>query len=142
MTMNATTLTILAALATGPALPARADAPAVPKDGPPALFVAPDGQAAAPRPGALPSEEAIRAAIRATLDEMPLPAPSAAGAALSGTPYSEFARKFSEAAKPHCMGPDPLKHQPPGIGKVKLGGLLALPFWSAAILRGKCNWRR
>lgn len=132
---------ILSALAAAPALPGSADAPAAPKDSPHTLFVAPDGQVAAPRAGARPSEEAIRAAIRATLDEMPLPAPSVGGAALSGTPYQEFARKFSEAAKPHCMGPDALRHQPSGIGNVKLGGLFGLPFWGAAIVRGKCSWR-
>jgi hypothetical protein len=32
-----------------------------------------------------------------------------------------------------------MKHQPPRIGPIGIGGLLALPFWGLAIVRGKCN---
>ncbi len=41
------------------------------------------------------------------------------------------------------MGPDALKHQPAEFRTknwaVGAGGLLALPLWAAAIVRGKCN---
>jgi hypothetical protein len=32
-----------------------------------------------------------------------------------------------------------MKHQPPHIGPIGISGLLALPFWGLAIVRGKCN---
>jgi len=92
------------------------------------------------------NEEAIRKAIRDTLDERQDNLVSLEGPALSGGAYREFARKVSEAKKPHCLGPDPLKHQPAstviGGWNVGVGGILALPFWAAAIVRGKCNWTR
>jgi hypothetical protein len=34
------------------------------------------------------------------------------GTALSGNPYREFARQFSQTRKAHCLGPDALTHQP------------------------------
>lgn len=62
---------------------------------------------------------------------------------LSGDKYEGFGRQFSEAQKPSCMGPDALKHQPAGFTSggwnFGLGGIFALPFWGAAIVRGKCN---
>lgn len=54
-------------------------------------------------------------------------------------PVAGFARKMDEAAVPSCWRGDAMKHQPPTIGPINLGGLLALPFWGAAILSGKCN---
>ncbi|QOY93348.1 hypothetical protein IM543_17545 [Massilia sp. UMI-21] len=105
-----------------------------------------DAPAATPPAAARPSDEAIRAAVRQILDEMPQQAMPAGGTVLSGGAYKEFARTFSEAGKPHCMGPDALRHQPPGFStrtwNVGFGGLFALPFWGAAIVRGKCNWNR
>jgi hypothetical protein len=63
--------------------------------------------------------------------------------ALSGDSYAAFGRRFSDAQKPSCLGPDALKHQPAGLTiggwHIGLGGMLALPFWGAAIVRGKCN---
>lgn len=67
----------------------------------------------------------------------------AAKPAPGGDRYEAFGRQFSEAQKPSCLGPDALKHQPAGFTSggwnIGLGGLLALPFWGAAIVRGKCN---
>jgi len=67
----------------------------------------------------------------------------AATPALTGDRYEAFGRQFSEAQKPSCMGPDALKHQPAGFTaggwNFGLGGIFALPFWGAAIVRGKCN---
>lgn len=108
--------------------------------------------APAPSPAADPAlplrlrltEEAIRQAVRETLAERrdssrPMPE----GDALSGDPYHGFAREFEEARKPSCLAPDALKHQPSGFTTKNwnfgVGGLLALPFWAAAIARGKCN---
>ncbi len=100
----------------------------------------------APLPTARPSDEAIRAAVRATLEEMPETPMPATGQALSGGAYREFARQFSQAEKPHCMGPNALKHQPAGFStktwNFGFAGIMALPLWGAAILRGKCNWTR
>jgi hypothetical protein len=71
----------------------------------------------------------------------------ASGKALSGEAYRKFEEGFSEAEKPGCFGPDALKFQP-STKVVKAGGqdyvvgvagLFALPFWGAAILRGKCK---
>lgn len=65
------------------------------------------------------------------------------GGVLSGDKYQEFGRQFSEAQKPSCLAPDALKHQPTGFTykgwNFGVGGLLALPLWGAAIVRGKCN---
>ena len=106
---------------------------------------------AAPQPAPLaprarPSDEAIARAIRDTLAEHPEAWTPSSGRALSGGAYSEFARQFSQAEKAHCMGPDALKHQPSSVeygGWVfGVGGLFALPFWGAAIVRGKCSWKR
>lgn len=143
MTMKARFLTILVPLAAAPAPFVHADAPYDP-------FAQPAAPTSAPISGARPSEEAIKAAIRATLDDMPLSAVPGAGDVLSSRPYREFARKFSHARKTHCLGPDPLKHQPHSVVvktvlgdyAVGVGGIYALPFWGAAVLRGKCNWTR
>ncbi|MCC2955922.1 hypothetical protein LK542_09885 [Massilia sp. IC2-477] len=131
------------------AFAAHADAPPVVRDPLQDPFALPAPQQAPP-PGARPSDEAIRAAVRATLEEMPDSSTPMSGQALSGGPYREFARKFALAAKPHCLGPDPLRHQPHstvvktifGDFAVGVGGIYALPFWGAAVFRGKCNWTR
>ena len=130
--MKAPFLTISIALLASPALVVHADDPA-PAPAPAA-------------PSARPSDEAIKAAVRAILDEMPADAMPAGGTALSGGAYREFARKFSEAEKPHCLGSNALTHQPAGFSTKNwnfgFGGLAALPFWGAAIARGKCSWNR
>jgi len=134
--MKAWFLRTLLSLAACHPLIVHADAPPLSKEDP----------FAAPVRSGRPSEEAIRAAVRATLEEMPDNALPAGGTALSGGPYREFARKFALAEKPHCLGPDPLKHQPHSITTKNwvfgVGGIFALPFWGAAIVRGKCSWTR
>lgn len=55
------------------------------------------------------------------------------------TKYDDFAVMFSHAKIPSCLGPGALKHQPPKIGPIGVGGLLALPFLAVAAIRGKCN---
>lgn len=95
-------------------------------------------------PAARPSDEAIKQAIRDTLAEQKDEVPFTQGTALSGNPYREFARQFSQARKAHCLGPDALKHQPHSFEtkdwRFGAGGILAAPFWAAAIARGKCSW--
>jgi hypothetical protein len=69
------------------------------------------------------------------------------GKVLSGDPYQKFERAFSEARKPDCLHADAMKFQPHGLSFRLLGqeyvaeatGKLAIPFWIAAIVRGKCN---
>ena len=53
--------------------------------------------------------------------------------------YDTFAARFEEAAVPGCLRPDGLKHQPPRIGPIGVGGILALPFLVVAAVRGKCK---
>lgn len=148
--MKASFLTILVPLATAPALIVHADAPRTPRPSQPDLFAAPAPQPATQAAGARPSDEAIKAAVRAVLEEVPVSAMPSSGTALSGSAYRGFERTFSAAKKSHCLGPDPLKHQPHSfVAKTVLGdyvfgvgGIFALPFWGAAIVRGKCNWTR
>jgi hypothetical protein len=146
MTMKALVLNILVLLAIGPASAVHAAAPPASQSTQPKAATMPNETAGPPTVSARPSDEAIRAAVRATLDELPDSPLPASGTALSGGPYREFARKFSEAQKPHCMGPNALKHQPPGFSTKNWNfgftGLAALPFWGAAIARGKCSWSR
>jgi len=135
------------ALATAPLFVAYADR----QDAPPNVgkdpFALADTPARPQQLGARPSDEAIRKAVREVMAEQPdKPFTAGDGTSLSGAPYKEFARQFSEAKKPHCMGPDPLKHQPHTIETKNwvfgVGGIFAAPFWVAAIVRGKCNWTR
>jgi hypothetical protein len=83
-------------------------------------------------------DEAIRKAVRETLAETPVPAKDR-GPALRGDAYEKFERKFDDARLPSCWQPDAMKHQPPRIGSIAVGGILALPFWGAAIVTGKCK---
>lgn len=146
MTMKTRFLTILVPLAAAPALLVHADAP----DGRKAAYDPFATPAAAPAAGGRPSDEAIKAAVRATLDDMPLRAVPGAGDALAGRPYRAFARTFAAARKAHCLGADPLRHQPHSVVvktvlgdyAIGVGGIYALPFWGAAVVRGKCNWSR
>lgn len=85
------------------------------------------------------SDDVIRQAVRETLAEQP-PTPSPDhGRVLSGERATSLSRQMDEARVPSCWRPDGLKHQPAAIGPIALGGVLALPFWAAAIVRGKCN---
>ena len=83
-------------------------------------------------------EDAIRKAVRETLAETPVLAKDR-GPALRGDAYEKFERKFDDARLPSCWQPDAMKHQPPRIGPIAVGGILALPFWGAAIVTGKCK---
>ena len=90
------------------------------------------------------SDGVVRQAVRDTLADNPAePGSEPTGRILSGDRYQSFARTFSEAQKPSCLGPDALKHQPNKIdtkhGHFEANGTMALPFWAAAIMRGKCN---
>ena len=109
-------------------------------------FALPDTQTPKPPASGRPSEEAIKQAVREVLAEHPVQPLAAEGTALSGGPYREFARQFSEAERPHCLGPNALKHQPASTvykgWNIGATGIFALPFWAAAIVRGKCNWQR
>ena len=89
------------------------------------------------------TDEAIRKAVRESLAEHPGSPTQPSGKVLSGDPYQKFSREFSEARKPDCLHPDAMKFQPSsmviGGWNVGLGGLFVLPFWAAAVVRGKCN---
>lgn len=92
------------------------------------------------------SDEVIEKAVRETLAEQKGNQKLQSGKALSGDPYQKFERGFTEARKPDCLHPDALKFQGSGHEaknpngyNVVFGGLFALPFWVAAIARGKCN---
>jgi hypothetical protein len=93
------------------------------------------------------SDEVIHKAVRETLAESPGSPKLESGKVLSGDPYQKFSRAFSEAEKPGCLHPDATKFQSPGTVvkaggqdyNVGAGGLFALPFWAAAIVRGKCR---
>lgn len=74
--------------------------------------------------------------MRETLTETPAPEKDR-GPALRGDAYEKFERKFDDARLPSCWQPDAMKHQPPHIGPIAVGGILALPFWGAAIVSGK-----
>lgn len=85
------------------------------------------------------TDDVIRQAVRATLAEGAA-TPENHGRVLSGGDrYASFGRQMDEARTPSCLHPDALKHQPAQVGPIGLGGILALPFWGAAILRGKCE---
>ena len=83
-------------------------------------------------------EDAIRKAVRETLAETPVPAKDH-GPVLRGDAYGKFERQFDDARVPSCWQPDAMKHKPPRIGPIAVGGILALPFWGAAIVTGKCK---
>ena len=93
------------------------------------------------------TDEVISKAVRETLAEQPGSPRLRSDRALSGDAYQKFERAFSEAEKPGCLNPDALKFQSPTTtvkagGQdyvVGVGGLFAIPFWAAAIVRGKCK---
>ena len=87
---------------------------------------------------------ATREAIRQFVAEVRVNEDAAAAQRFSAGPrrddkYETFARNFDEAEVPGCLGPNALKHQPPKIGPIAIGGILALPFLIVAAVRGKCN---
>lgn len=101
-----------------------------------APIVPPDwaAQSALPSPS---SAEAIKLAVRATLQEQAAAEPLRRHEAdtLRGDKYDQFAADFAEAKVPDCLRSEGLKRQPTFF----LTGLLALPFVAVAKLRGKCN---
>ncbi|WP_156116677.1 hypothetical protein [Massilia sp. 9096] len=99
-----------------------------------------EGGRSAVQPELLMLDPAVRKAVRDTLaDSKPMPLKGEDGAALRGDAYGKFTRQVDDARVPSCWRPDAMKHAPPAIGPVNLGGLLALPFWGWAIVSGKCN---
>ncbi|NIA55991.1 hypothetical protein HAV22_20360 [Massilia sp. TW-1] len=96
----------------------------------------PNQPAPAPvKPTALPSEDAIRAAVRETLAEHPDNPRLHEADTYRANHYDIFARNVDEATVPDCLHKDGLKRQPTFF----LGGLLALPFIAVAKVRGKCQ---
>jgi hypothetical protein len=93
----------------------------------------------APPHAARPDEEAIRKAIRETLDEKPDNPRLHEADTLRANRYDIFARRVDEATVPDCLHADGLKRQPTGIGPIQFSGLLALPFVAVAKVRGKCQ---
>lgn len=80
----------------------------------------------------------IRTAVKAALAASPAPARDT-GRILSGDAQSGLSQAFDEARVPGCLNPDALKHQPAKIGFIDLSGILVVPFWLAAVARGKCQ---
>jgi len=76
----------------------------------------------------------IRAAVKAVASTE-----SRKESVLSGDASMGLGTAFDAARVPGCLQPDALRHQPASIGPVAIGGIYALPFLAAAILRGKCN---
>jgi hypothetical protein len=81
------------------------------------------------------TDEAIRDAVKQTLANEKQEDVIAPGKALSADQrYQQFGREMSEAKIPDCLHGDALTFQP-----TFLGGLLAIPFWALAAMRGKCR---
>lgn len=81
----------------------------------------------------------IRAAVREAIDTIAAKDAGGQSGVLSANGNQSFARSFEEARVPDCLHPDAMKHQPPKIGPIGIGGIYVLPFWLSAIVRGKCN---
>ncbi|MGJ9420041.1 hypothetical protein ACHAC9_20155 [Massilia sp. CMS3.1] len=90
------------------------------------------------------TDDVVKQAVRDTLAEHPAKRePAAGGQVFSGDKYGAFSREFAASKKPSCLGPDATKFQPPVVSTKNWtfggGGLFVLPFWAAAIVKGKCN---
>ena len=90
------------------------------------------------------TDEVIQQAVRETRDEHPAEGDAApSGQVLRGERAQAFARAFTYAQKPSCMGSDALKFQPAEIytkdWHFAAKELMALPFWASAIVKGKCK---
>ena len=81
----------------------------------------------------------IQAAVREAVENIAAKDAGGQSGVLSAGSQQTFARSFDEARVPDCLHPDAMKHQPPKIGPIGIGGIYALPFWISAIVRGKCN---
>ena len=126
----------------------------------PATVVAEDWAAARPAPPPPPrpapavpvapaiplTDGRIKDAVAATIAEAPdqpnvaaNQQPGLRAPTLSAEQYKKFEKDFAFAKVPYCLGQDNLKFQPPKIGPIVFGGLLALPFLVIAAARGKCK---
>ncbi|MGJ7914128.1 hypothetical protein ACI48D_01425 [Massilia sp. LXY-6] len=93
------------------------------------------------------TDEVIGKAVKETLAEQAKGRGLGPEKTLSGDAYQKFERAFSEAEKPDCLHPDAMKFQPHSLAfkiggqtyGIGVGGQLAIPFWIAAIVRGKCH---
>jgi hypothetical protein len=103
-----------------------------------AAFAAETDPPAKPLPR-ITDADVIAKAVRETLAEEPAAPRKPDGGPLRADPYGSFRRQFSDAEIPGCLRPDGLKFQPPKIGPIGLGGIFALPFLAAAVVRGKCH---
>lgn len=108
-----------------------------------AAQLAMDASAAAPPVASLAARVSdpavIRTAVKAALaDGSDQPSPRGT-TALSGDAHAGFTRAVDEARVPGCLNTDALKHQPPKVGSISFDGLMAMPFWLSAMVRGKCN---
>lgn len=87
-------------------------------------------------------KEAVAATIAATPDKDNAPAnqqEALRAPMLSAEEYKKFEKGFAYAKVPYCLGNDGLKFQPPRIGFIGFGGVLAIPFVLVAAARGKCK---
>lgn len=87
------------------------------------------------------SGAAVKLAVREASASAPLPASSRRGLAYGAdSQYRQFDLAFAYARRPDCLHPDGLKFQPAALGQVELDSEFAIPFWIAAIAKGKCNF--
>jgi hypothetical protein len=105
----------------------------------PAPFAAPVTERPSTLRARVSDPATIQAAVKQAIASTPDVAREHENAALSVAAYPGFARAVDEARVPDCLHPDALKHQPAKIGPMNIGGIYALPFLAAAILRGKCK---
>ncbi|MGV7210032.1 hypothetical protein ACLB1G_19490 [Oxalobacteraceae bacterium A2-2] len=91
------------------------------------------------------SDDAVRAAIKAVLEEeraaqAAAPQPPQDSVVLSGeSSYSRFGKSVSEARTPSCLHPDAMKFNPAHIGPIQIVGIFSLPWLVGAAVQGKCN---
>ena len=104
-----------------------------------AHIVAAAGAPAAHPPVLTLTDKVIQDAVRATLAESKEEPRRHEADTLRAERYKTFAESFAEARVPDCLHGDALKRQPPAIGPIGLGGLLAIPFIGMAKLNGHCN---
>lgn len=101
----------------------------------------------APVPALRPDDQAIRDAVKATVAEMPKLPPADAKADFGGgvapggslSTQEQIDRAFIDAVVESCWGSGALKHTPPVISGVVLGGLLTLPHLFYAATNGRCK---
>ena len=87
------------------------------------------------------SDAAVKLAVREASASAPLPASSRRGQAYGAdSQYRQFDLAFAYARRPDCLHPDGLKFQPAALGQIELDSEFAIPFWIAAIAKGKCNF--